>query len=71
MYHLHNFLGLIVVGLTLMTSFQAYAHRGWKPPGESVHAWYALICLILMGFVAITGLVTSCMMSHYKGDKPW
>ena len=70
MHHLHNILGVAVSVITIMTCLQVYAHVGWKQAANA-HSILGLIALLITIFVFITGLITSCMMHFYKGDKPW
>ena len=37
----------------------------------NAHSLLGLGALVIMLFVGVTGLITSCMMQFYKGDKPW
>ena len=67
MHHAHNVLGFVVVSATFATSMKAYAHVNWEQK-LNAHSVLGLIALIIMLFVGVTGLITSCMMQFYKGD---
>ena len=70
MFHLHNVLGILVVGITFMTCMQVYAYVDWEQKANA-HSVLGLIALLITLFVGGTGMVTSGMMMWYKGDKDW
>ena len=70
MHHLHNIFGLFVVAVTIWTCLEVYAYVGWEQMADP-HSILGLLAFIITVFVGLTGLMTSCMMSFYDGDKPW